>query len=50
MFKIGDKVVDRHGYKGVITNIFDTGLILVQQKPNVWCTYDRDYMLRKRVF
>ena len=39
--KIGDRVRDVNGYEGTITDIFkDTGQIQVQQKPNVWCTYD----------
>jgi preprotein translocase subunit YajC len=45
--KIGDKVVDRNGYTGIVTNIFPkTGQIQVQQKSNVWCTYDNKDMLR----
>ena len=45
---IGDKVIDKNGYKGVITNIFvETGQVQVQQKPNVWCTYDNEGQLRK---
>lgn len=45
--KIGDKVIDKNGYKGIITNIFkDTGQIQVQQKSNVWCTYDHAEQLK----
>jgi len=44
--KIGNKVIDRNGYTGVITNIFDTGQIQVTQKHNIICTYDHEYMLK----
>lgn len=43
----GDKVVDKCGKKGVVTNIFDTGQIQVQQKENVWCTYDNAKQLKR---
>lgn len=45
--KIGDKVVDKNGYIGIVTNTFpETGQIQVQQKPHVWCTYDHAEMLK----
>lgn len=43
--KVGDKVIDRHGTKGVIEQICETKQIFVRQKPNVWCTYDNAGML-----
>lgn len=43
--KIGDKVIDRNGYKGTIKHIWETGQIQVQQKPNMICTYDNANML-----
>lgn len=44
--KIGDKVIDKNGYTGIVTNIFDTGQIQVKQKENVWCTYDSKNQLQ----
>jgi preprotein translocase subunit YajC len=43
--KVGNKVIDQNGYTGIITNIWNTGQIQVQQKPNVWCTYDSERQL-----
>jgi preprotein translocase subunit YajC len=42
---IGDKVIDKNGYTGTITNIWDTGQIQVLQKPHVTCTYDNEKQL-----
>lgn len=48
MINIGDKVVDENGYRGKVTNIFpETGQVQVQQRPNVWCTYDSASQLCK---
>lgn len=43
--KIGDKVIDKNGYTGVISHIWETGQIAVEQEPNVTCTYDHANML-----
>lgn len=43
--KIGDKVIDKNGYTGVVEHIWETGQISVQQEANVICTYDHANML-----
>lgn len=43
--KIGDKVIDKNGYIGIVSHIWETGQITVEQKPNVTCTYDHANML-----
>jgi preprotein translocase subunit YajC len=45
--KRGDKVANRDGQVGVVLKIWETGQILVQHKPNVFCTYDHDWMIKK---
>ena len=44
--KIGDKVIDQNGYTGVVSHIWETGQIAVEQKPNVTCTYDHAEQLK----
>lgn len=44
--KIGDEVIDKNGYTGIVRHMWKTGQIAVDQKEKVTCIYDSEKQLR----